>query len=177
MAKGYVFALTVCFMGCAPSSSPLAVGAEIPAEWTSDAYDSAGALTVWWVVTTGDCLNCVKIQPMLRRLHYERGGSPILKVLHIGRPEDQPIVERFLSTERLPVPVIRVSPKAHLESNARDWPTPLLILARGREAIWILTPGVPPEIPLEEVLDSVSRLSGLSADTELLSSTQKEVFE
>lgn len=131
----------------------------IPAEWSGEelAGDVQAPLTAWWVVSTRDCLDCQSLDQMLRRLHYEHSESVTLRVVHIGDPEDEGMVQRFLATHRLPLSVTRIARNEHLSSAAGRWPIPLLLLTRRDSMVWILTPGSEP-VPMMSIVAAIDSL-------------------
>jgi hypothetical protein len=167
MAKYFAGALVVTLfvVGCSPSDIeeqvPLQLGVPVPGELAlqSEASASSPVVDLIWVVGTRDCLKCQSLEPVLRRIHYQR-PEVALRVVHIGREKEVQIVRTYLRRERLDVPVKTLDPRQHAESASSDWPVPLLLMATGGRVVWYLPPESEPipNVAPEEMLDSVAKI-------------------
>lgn len=148
MAKtiGRLLALGVV-TACSPThtDSGVAVGSVLPVEWSAGIVagqrNSAPGMIVIWAVTAADCLGCITVEPVLRRLHWEDSDVD-LRVVMVGSTDDEEIVRRHLTNERLDVPITRVDRRAHINSHAGRWPLPLLLLIDQDTIVWAEGPNL-----------------------------------
>lgn len=90
---------------CTPTQtdSGVVVGSVLPVEWSAgneaDHGNRIPGVIVIWAVTVDDCLGCMTVEPVLRRLHWKDIEVDV-RVVMVGTMGDEEIVRRHLTSER-----------------------------------------------------------------------------